>query len=154
MKVDPLVVMRGLRPGQGTAWLERGKTRSTYLAFGVREESARITALPRMVETELRAAARLVNTTAGQVLAVPVVLRLGAPDRRGQNLYEFWLNAHALDLPGLRTIAGQDKLVIKLFGDHCELLRTIGCPNSWQDFFRPDCPGDRIQKPVGKRACP
>jgi len=89
--IDPLAVVRLLRPGQATAWVERAAGDGPTPVIGVREESRRIRRLPPDAPVELRAGVY----TSPEAIVIPLLLRIGP--ERSDAVYEIWVNAHSTD---------------------------------------------------------
>jgi len=129
--IDPLAVVRLLRPGQATAWVERAAGDGPTPVIGVREESRRIRRLPPDAPVELRAGVY----TSPAAIVIPLLLRIGP--ERSDAIYEIWVNAHSTDFGLFDALAHGARVVARLYGDdHCKLERTMAIPNSIGPFFR------------------
>lgn len=128
---EPLTVLNQLPPGSAIYSREQIDGGAWEIAWLVREDTGRIQKLGPAPAIEFRAG----GIEQSGVLLFPVLVRVGKDHR--ESIYETWINAHAVGQPNpLDTLLVQPRIVVHLYGDRCELVRTLQVTNLLQPFPR------------------
>lgn len=128
---DAVTVLRDMPAGSALYSREQIDGGAWEMAWMIREDTARILALKKSPTIEFRAG----TIKTGDVFLLPILVRVGP--LKPESIYETWINGYAPDVPNpLGDLAIQPRIVVHLYGDGCELVRSLTVSNQMQRFAR------------------
>jgi len=129
--IDPIELLRTMPPGSALYARERIDTGAWEVAWLVREETKRIQALGKSPAVSFRAGLWPFDN----VMLIPVLVQVGP--ETPETIYESWINVHATGQQNpLEDLAMQPRIVVHLYGDACQLVRSLTVSNQLQMFAR------------------
>jgi hypothetical protein len=128
-RIDLPALLAALPAGSASFIREQGGGRNGQIAWLIREDSARLAKLGPGPEVEFRAGVFEEESVAGAGL-----VRVGPS--AGESIYETWVNQYAEEGGILETLADQSRLLVRLYGGGCQLVRTLAVGNPLAPFAR------------------